>query len=237
MGTIKLSGRKCMTPEKERNHKLNRKRKKQAVIVVVFLFFLAAGLWYYFQGSKWIGQQKTDTEMTGVLDILATEAPVTQPPKQAVSEAEELVVYVCGAVEHPGIYTLPADSRLYEAIAMAGGFSKEADPAYHNLARSIEDGERIYILSSSETKELSAEQQVAGEEGAGASVQTNGLINLNTATAEQLMSLPGIGEARAADILAYRAKIGQFTDIEELMNVSGIGEARFERVKDKITVK
>ncbi|MBR6643904.1 MAG: ComEA family DNA-binding protein [Lachnospiraceae bacterium] len=216
---------------------MNRKRKKQAVTVAVLLFFLAAGLWYYLQGSKIVKQQRTDTEMTGVLDILATEVSVTEPPMQEEPAPRELVVYVCGAVENPGIYTLPADSRLYEAIRMAGGFSKEADPAYHNLARSIEDGERIYILSSSETNALTAEQQVAGEEGPAASSQANGLINLNTATAEQLMTLPGIGEARAADILAYRAKIGQFTDVEELMNVSGIGEARFEKIKDKITVK
>ena len=216
---------------------MNRKRKKQTVTVVVFLFFLAAGLWYYFQGSSLVKQKKTDTEMTGVLDILVTETPVTQPPKKEEVKKKELVVYVCGAVEKPGIYTLPVGSRLYEAIAMAGGFSKKADSAYHNLARAIEDGERIYILSTSETKELTTLQQMEGEEGAGGSVRANGLINLNTATAEQLMTLPGIGEARAADILAYRAKIGQFTDIEELMNVSGIGEARFERVKDKITVK
>lgn len=226
-----------MTPNKERNHELNRKRKKQAVTVAVFLFFLAAGLWYYFQGNNLPGRQKTDTEMTGVLDTIATEASVTQPPKQEVTETKILVVYVCGAVEIPGIYTLSPGSRLYEAIQMAGGFSKDADTAYHNLAREIEDGERVYILSTSETKELTAEQQAAGEENSGAAVQANGLINLNTATAEQLMTLPGIGEARAADILAYRAKIGQFTDIEELMNVSGIGEARFEKIKDKITVK
>lgn len=216
---------------------MNRKRKKQVVIVVVLLFFLVAGLWYYLQGGRIEKQQRTDTEMTGVLDILATEVSVTEPPGQEDSVPKELVVYVCGAVESPGIYTLPADSRLYEAIRMAGGFSKEADPAYHNLARSIEDGERIYILSSSETNALTTEQQVAGEEGTADLSQANGLINLNTATAEQLMTLPGIGEARAADILAYRNKIGQFTDIEELMNVSGIGEARFEKIKDKITVK
>lgn len=216
---------------------MNRKRKKQAVTVAVLLFFLAAGIWYYFQGSKIVKQSKTDTEMTGVSDILASEVPATVPLQQEESEPEEWIVYVCGAVECPGIYSLPVNSRLYEAIRMAGGFSKEADPAYHNLARSIEDGERIYILSSSETKALTTEQQVAGEEGAADAAQTNGLINLNTATAQQLMTLPGIGEARAADILAYRAKIGQFTDIEELMNVSGIGEVSFGKIKDKITVK
>lgn len=216
---------------------MNRKRKKQVITLAVLLFFLAAGVWYYFHGSKIVKQSKTDTEMTGVLDILETEATVTESPKHEKSVPKELVVYVCGAVESPGIYSLPENSRLYEAIRMAGGFSKEADPAYHNLARSIEDGERIYILSSSETKALTTEQQVAGEEGTASISQANGLINLNTATAEQLMTLPGIGEARAADILAYRAKIGQFTDVEELMNVSGIGEARFEKIKDKITVK
>ena len=216
---------------------MNRKRKKQIVGIVVFLFFLAAGLWYYFQGSILFEQKKSAAEMTGVLDTLETEAFVTQPLKQETSELKELVVHVCGAVENPGIYILPENSRLYEAITMAGGFSKTADSSYHNLARIIEDGERIYILSISETEALTIEQQVAGEEGIGVSLQTNGLINLNTATAEQLMTLPGIGEARATDILAYRAKIGQFTDIEELMNVSGIGESRFEKIKDKITVK
>lgn len=216
---------------------MNRKRKKQAVSIVVVLFFLAAGLWYYFRGSALFEEQNAATELTGVLETLETEAFVTQPPKQEASETEKLIVYVCGAVANPGVYTLPTGSRLYEAIAMAGGFSKEADSAYHNLARSIEDGERIYILSSSETKALTVEQQAAGEEGKNASVQTDGPINLNTATIEQLMTLPGIGEARAADILSYRTKIGQFTDIEELMNVSGIGESRFEKIKDKITVK
>ena len=163
---------------------MNRKRKKQVVTLAVLLFFLAAGVWYYFHGSKIVKQSKTDTEMTGVLDILETEATVTESPKQEKSVPKELVVYVCGAVESPGIYSLPENSRLYEAIRMAGGFSKEADPAYHNLARSIEDGERIYILSSSETKALTTEQQVAGEEGTASISQANGLINLNTATAE-----------------------------------------------------
>lgn len=216
---------------------MNRKRKKQIIGVIIFLFFLTAGLWYYVQGSTLFEQRKITTEITGVLDTLENEAFITQSPIQETSETEKLVVHVCGAVENPGIYMLPTGSRLYEAVTMAGGFSEEADSAYHNLARVIEDGERIYILTSSETKELTAEQQVMGESGLNASLQSNGLINLNTATIEQLMTLPGIGEARAADILSYRTKIGQFTDIEELMNVSGIGESRFEKIKDKITVK
>ena len=216
---------------------MNRKRKKLISTVAVILFFSVAGLWYFLQGSKLLKQQKTDTEMTGVSDMIATEVSMTTPPVQEEFTPKELVVYICGAVEKEGIYILPEGSRLYEAIAMAGGLSPEADSAYHNLARMIEDGERIYILSLAETEELTVGQQVAGEEGKGVSSQNDGPINLNTATAEQLMTLPGIGEAKAADILAYRTKIGRFTDIEELMNVSGIGEAKFEKIKDKITVK
>lgn len=214
---------------------MNRKTKKYVKTALVLMFFLGAGVWYFFFGRSSLEKQKTDTELTSILDTVEPEAT----PGELFEEVapEEVVVYVCGAVNAPGVYTLSVNSRLYEAVTMAGGFSSEADPAYHNLARSITDGERIYILSVTETKELSAELRVSGEEGAEPAVSKNGILNLNTATAEQLMNLPGIGEAKATAIISYRAKIGQFTDIEEIMNVSGIGEAMFEKIKDKITVK
>ena len=218
---------------------MNRKTKKQIKMVAVAVFFLVAGGWYVLFHS-WIGRkQEPEKELTGVFSTMVTEVPENtsaDPSFDDGEEAPELVVYVCGAVNEPGIYALPVKSRLYEAVAMAGGFSGEADPAYHNLARDITDGERIYILSVAETKALTTEQQVAGAED-GVNNKENGRINLNTATAEQLMELPGIGEAKATAILAYRANIGAFTDIEEIKNVSGIGEAMFEKIKDKITVK
>lgn len=221
---------------------MNRKTKKQWKAAVVVLFFLLAGLWYFAGSDGFVKKQEDQTELTGVFQNV-TELTVTpeagqKAPEENPASGKKLVVYVCGAVKEPGIYTLSEGSRLYEAVTLAGGFSAEADPSYHNLARSIADGERIYILSIDETKVLTAEQQVSGEEGAKKETQgANTPINLNTASAEQLMELPGIGEARAADILEYRAKIGQFTAIEEIMNVSGIGEAMFEKIKDKITVK
>lgn len=221
---------------------MNRKTKKQWKVAAVLLFFLAAGLWYFVRSDGSVKKQENSTGLTGVLQT-AAELTVTPQADQKVLEddpnpTKELVVYVCGAVKEPGIYTLAEGSRLYEAVTLAGGFSGEADPSYHNLARSITDGERIYILSVAETKILTTEQQVVGEEGANnGTLGGNAPINLNTASAEQLMGLPGIGEARAADILEYRAQIGQFADIEEIMNVSGIGEAMFEKIKDKITVK
>ena len=214
---------------------MNRKTKKYVKTALILVFFFGAGVWYFFFGKSVLEKQKSDTELTSILDTVVVEPTISEVSEK--EKTEEAVVYVCGAVNVPGIYTLPKNSRLYEAITAAGGFSPEADPAYHNLARSITDGERIYILSASETKELSAELRASGEEGAEQASNTNGILNLNTATAVQLMELPGIGEAKAAANLAYRAKIGQFTDIEEIKNVSGIGDAMFEKIKDKITVK
>lgn len=225
---------------------MNKKRKKQITTAIIFLFFLAGGLWYGITTGGFFAQKDT-TKLVGVLSTGQPEAVsatpelsggITQTAGTEGPESEtELVVYVCGAVNQPGIYTLPADSRLYEAITLAGGFSAAADPAYHNLARVLSDGERIYILSAAETKELTVSQQVEGETGGNSAGTETALLNINTATAEQLTALPGIGDAKAASIVEYRLKIGKFTAIEELMNVSGIGEAMFEKIKDKITVK
>lgn len=215
--------------------KPNKKLIKQMTTAAVLLFFISAGVWYLFHTGVLGQKQERTSELTGVLASVSTDSTAEPGNTEAQEQEskEELVVYVCGAVNVPGIYTLPAHSRLYEALAKAGGFSEEADPAYHNLARTIKDGERIYILSYAETRALTTVQQTAGEEGA---KEHTSLINLNTATGEQLTSLPGIGEAKAAAILEYRSRVGQFAGIEEIMNVSGIGEAMFEKIKDKITV-
>lgn len=219
---------------------MNQKKKKIITTVGMVLFFLTGGIWYVWQGEGLPWQQ---TEANSIQSVFAeenrkSEVSPTSAPETGIVQNEdlELVVHICGAVNCPGVYTLAAGSRLYEAVTMAGGFSAEADPTYHNLARYLEDEERIYILTYAETKELTVQEKAEGEEGAEVtSVGT--LINLNTATKEQLTTLPGIGEARAESILEYRAKVGTFTDIEEIMNISGIGEAMFAKIRDKITVK
>jgi len=220
---------------------MNRKLKKIVTMGIIAVFFLVAGLWYFLSSDRFSEKEDNDTELTSILNSMEKAEPSVVIPEEStagvIAPAPELVVYVCGAVNSPGIYTLAPGSRLHEAVALAGGFSAEADPAYHNLARSIQDGERIYILSATETKELSTELKMLGENGANGGPGAEGLININSATAEQLMQLPGIGEAKAAGIIEYRSRIGQFTALEEIMNVSGIGEAMFEKIKDKITVK
>ncbi len=222
---------------------MNRKNKKRITTIAVTLFFLAGGIWYFATTADSSKGQADKTVLTGVFETVRQEASITPQPKQPSQGKEDekskaLVVYVCGAVNQPGVYELSADSRLYEAVTLAGGFSPEADAAYHNLARTLSDGERIYILSTEETKLLTTKQQIAGaEREAELSYGTEAIINLNTATAEQLTSLPGIGEAKALAILEYRNKAGRFESTEEIKNVSGIGDAMYEKIKDRITVK
>lgn len=156
---------------------------------------------------------------------------------EAVPE-ETLCVYVCGAVAAEGVYSLPAGSRLVDAVDAAGGFTAEADRAYHNLAAYLSDGQKVYVPTGAETEELTAAERLdCKTEAEGGDRKEPLPVNINTADKELLMTLPGIGEAKAESILTYRKNAGPFQETGELKKVSGIGEAMFERIKDKIVVK
>ncbi len=144
-------------------------------------------------------------------------------------------VYVCGAVKHPGVFELPQNSRVYEAIALAGGFRKNAYEKGINQAAQITDGQMIEVLTVKEQKESGAKTQGQGTDAANAQSQDD-RIDINTATAEQLTTLSGIGQAKAENIIAYRESSGGFSSVEDLMKVSGIGEGVYERIKDKVKV-
>lgn len=151
---------------------------------------------------------------------------------------KELCVYICGAVAAEGVYFFPEGSRLIDAVNAAGGFTGEADSTYHNLAACLADGQKIYVPTAEETKELTATERMNGAEeteGGGGTGQFP--VNINTAGKELLMTLDGIGETKAENILAYRQQFGRFQSIEDLKNVNGIGEAVLERMRDKIVVK
>lgn len=137
-----------------------------------------------------------------------------------------ICVYVCGEVEAPGVYELDAEARIGEAVEAAGGMTEEAADSWLNLAERMTDGQKIEVPSKKQAEELK-EQAV---------VQESGLVNLNTATAEQLTTLRGIGESKAEDILNYREQHGGFRTIEDLMQIPGIKERVFEKIKDQITV-
>lgn len=154
------------------------------------------------------------------------------------SAAPSLMVHVCGEVLSPGVYEFPEGSRIYEAVEAAGGFTEEAAPEAVNLAALLQDGVQIRIYSKEEAQTLPAGSAAWAGNGTGikTSEETSGLINLNTATREELMTLSGIGESRAEDIIRYREENGGFRKIEDIMKVPGIKEAGFQKIKDRITV-
>lgn len=151
----------------------------------------------------------------------------------AVSETAsgEVVVHVAGAVSAPGVYTLPADARVDDAVRAAGA-TAEADLSQLNLAQKLSDGQKITVPVSGAAP--SAADTSAGNASTGAS--SGALVNINTATLEELDSLPGIGEVRAQAIIAYREENGGFRTIDDLKEVSGIGEKIFADLAPHITV-
>lgn len=130
----------------------------------------------------------------------------------------DIVVEIKGEVKKPGIYVLQADSRIHDLVLLAGGFTERADTATLNMAAKIIDGSAIFV----ETKQ------------SGSSVSINNKISINTASMDELMKLPGIGESKAKSIIDYRNTHGRFYSFEDLINVSGISKNILEQIKDLI---
>ncbi len=151
-------------------------------------------------------------------------------PEKEKPLSEEIVVHIAGAVVDPGLLTLPATSRLGEAIEKAGGALVEANLDQLNLAIVVQDGERYYIPTITEQHEESVITDVED-------ASYNGKLDLNLAKLTDLMELPQIGESRAKAILEYREKQGRFHSTDEIMKVPGIGEGIFAVIQDQITVR
>jgi competence protein ComEA len=141
---------------------------------------------------------------------------------QMEDKEDSIFVYVCGAVSVPGVYELENGSRVFEAIEAAGGVLPEAAEETINQAQVLKDETKLYIPTQEEIKVQSS--------------AASGKVNLNTATKEVLMTIPGVGASKAEDIISYRNKHGAFTKIEDVMKISGIKEALFEKMKEYITV-
>jgi competence protein ComEA len=155
-----------------------------------------------------------------------TAIQLSPPPTPA-----PLVVHVAGAVATPGVYQLPPGSRVQDAIAAAGGFLPEADRQVLNLAATLKDGQMVRAPLQSESSAAHS-TQVESPSGFGAA----SILNINTATAEELEALPKIGPVLAQRIIDYRQANGPFTSLEELLEVAGIGEEIFAAIKDLVSV-
>ena len=143
------------------------------------------------------------------------------------TDKKQIYVHVCGAVINPGVVILPIGSRREDAVLAAGGFSENACETYVNLAALLADGEQLYIPDREEGESL---KQAALQE-------RDMLVNINTAGEEELCTLPGIGSARAKDIIAYRKQHGNFLCKEDIMQVSGIKESIYNKICESIVVE
>ena len=153
-----------------------------------------------------------------------------QEPVEETEAPESCFVYVCGAVNCPGVYELPPKSRVYEAIRMAGGVTEDAGSESVNQAEYVTDGQMRRIPT--EEGELAAEKSSGNTDQA----VDDGLLNINSDSAADFMTLPGIGQSKADALVKYREEHGGFSSIEEIMQVDGIKEGVFHKIKDSIKV-
>lgn len=187
-------------------------------------------------------------------DAEADEQRFSIEAKETTDSPEEdarICVHASGAVMRPGIVYLAPGSRVADAIEAAGGFSEDAARDSMNLARLLEDGEQIHVMTLAEQSSKQAAEYDKTAQGSpsngpsststtpskGSSSQSgSGLVNINTATSSELQTLSGIGESKAQKIISYRESNGPFASVDDLTNVSGIGEKTLESIRSSICV-
>ena len=217
--------------------KLAQKLNIKSKMAVKLLFFGAIGVivlfavLYIYQ----LNQQRSATLVLVGMDVetrgYAAEGGRAQQDEAPVElEPRSILVYVSGEVNNPGVFRFYEGAHIVDAIEAAGGMTANADPNAINLAARMTDEQHIIVFAL--TDNMPPTVQAGGTPGQTA----DGLININTATSEQLQTLSGIGPARADAIIRHREARGGFGSIEEIMNVSGIGESIFGNIRDRITV-
>lgn len=221
---------------------------KKFIIITLILF---AGIFCGCNGdseSIWT-ESSSFIETTSIVDSTKeSEESVFQKEEKISDEKQDtrgeetaldvLYVHIVGAVDRPGIYILPVGSRVYEGIEMAGGFLDGAAVEYINQADYLKDTQQIIVPTVEEVEQGMATPNLKETQQIGtAPPSLSGKVNLNSATQEELMTLSGIGLAKAQAILTYRGEIGKFEKIEDIMNIEGIKEGVFNKIKDKITVR
>lgn len=223
--------------------------RKQILVVVFFTLLITSGISLYV-----VKFNKTSKEKNKRQEIVLTEKKEVQEKKVEKENNSIIMVDIKGEVANPGIYTLEGTKRVIDVINMAGGITKNADTSVLNLSKKLKDEMVIIVYSYYEVKNFSyikeVEKKVQTECSKGinniqsdacieeneATEETSSIISINTATKEELMTLTGIGEKKAEDIIKYREENGEFTSIEDIKNVKGIGDSLFEKIKDYITL-
>lgn len=206
-------------------------RKKSMLLLTIFWIAVIFGSCDNKEEEILIGQQEETTLKE------EKNSGESQEAEDIQEETSAIWVDVSGAVKNPGVYKLENDARIFQAIEAAGGFSEDADPQWLNQAAEISDGEKIFVYTKEETQTLKEQGISSEQEKENAEKAEEARININQASLEELQEIPGIGEARAQAIIAYREETGGFGSIEDIQQVSGIKGKTFEKIEPYITVE
>jgi competence protein ComEA len=183
-------------------------------------------------------KQTQDSLVDQIKESMVSESNEQEEQQSNGQPSEDAVIFVhvCGQVKKAGVYKISKDSRVSDAIEAAGGLTKKAAGDAINQAEKVSDGERIYIPSQKEVEAGKVTYEMNGNNESSTEQQTNSkLVNINKATKEELMSLPGIGESKADMIITYRNEHGAFAKIEDIKNITGIKDGVFQKICDLIT--
>lgn len=211
------------------------KREKQlGGIMIILLAIIGFGMFYQ-GGESDINDAElfTEAEKNGDTEMKIGEEKPVKDEAAVVQEPSLIVVDVKGAVQKPGVYTIPAGKRVTDVVNLAGGFIGEADQSKVNLAAVLTDAMVVYIPKVGEN----TTEEITGTFGQQTLNEDSGKININTADINQLQELTGIGPSKAEAIKTYRDENGPFQQAEDLMDVPGIGEKSFEKMRDQVVVQ
>ncbi|QDS34951.1 helix-hairpin-helix domain-containing protein [Brevibacillus brevis] len=227
-------------------------RYRRIILLTAAVLFVGCSYWIY---------QRDQSHKTDELPLhspayaasnletneLTDDSAAAQPAKAEKATPEKdkdkepppppLYVDVKGQVKNPGLYPFEPGTRVANAIEKAGGALPNADLVQINLAAPLTDGAALVIPAKGTTAPVSTSIGLVQSATSGSTTGASSAINLNTATVEELMSLPGIGEARAKAIVDYRTKQGPFRSADDLKQIEGIGEKMFARIKDRLVVQ
>ena len=228
-------------------------RYRYQIIIISIIIILILGIVFsYFYIFK---DNKKETKSEKLLSLSKETKKIKKVKK--VEEIKKIMVDIKGEVNNPGIYSLDTNSRVIDAINLAGGITKNGDTSVLNLSKKLSDEMVIIVYSyyevsnfsytkekeeqvnkscSSGVNEIENDACITETEDEKESSNTDTKISINTATKEELMTLTGIGEAKALNIIKYREEHGLFQSIDDIKNVDGIGDSLFAKIKENITV-
>lgn len=223
-------------------------RYRKQILISIFGLILIGGIGFSYFSFYYEKDSKPKEQVTLQNNVVKKKKKVENKEK-----IKEIMVDVKGLVVNPGIYRLNSESRVIDALNAAGGVLEQADTSVLNLSKKLKDEMVIIVYSSYEVENFKKvkqeEKQIQDECVSGvndvkndacieedSTKENNSLISINTGTLEELMTLDGVGEAKAKAIIAYREENGPYQNIEDLLNVSGIGESLLAKIKENITL-